>query len=300
MSKSVNMARIFALTATVSCISIATAADVITDNFESNTAADYTIVESAVPGAIDSSSTFLFDYVAAGIPLAPNSSGGDTYGLQMTANDTDNGSGNLEESHITAFHNTSVSGLSSYSLFVDIWMNVQATSGSTEFSHVGIAGDGATFNSIFTPISGSGYFLAMTGEGGSSSDFRHTAPGNPAVPSGDASYLNSSNTTNATGDTYQNIFPGGDFPGSPGNRWTTLEIRVDPTNVTYLLDGTPIIETANAGTDGQISLGYADVFDSVASPLGSNYVVYDNLRVTPEPSALSLLALGALAAIRRR
>ena len=178
----------------------------------------------------------------------------------------------------------------------------QATSGTTEFTTVGVAGDGATYNSIFTPISGTGHFLSMTGEGGSSSDYRHfIEPGTP-VNSGDASYLNDLNTTNATGDTYQAIFPGGDFPGSPGNRWTTLTIEVTPVNVTYLLDGTPIIQTPTLVSNGQVSLAYNDVFSSVASPAGSMFVVYDNLsvEVIPEPASLALMGLGGLMMLRRR
>jgi len=268
-------------------------AALISDDFEVDSSASYTLVDDGAP---DSSSTFAFDYVAAGYPLAPNSTAGDVGGLRMTSNDTGGAA-----DHLTAFHNTSISD-AAYRLSVDMWMGVEGTGGTTEFSTIGVAGDGATFNSIFTPISGTGHFLSMTGEGGSSSDFRHFTPGVTSVPSGDASYLNDLNTTNATGDTYQAIFAGGDFPGSPGNRWTTVSIEVDPQNVTYFLDGVPIIRTPTEASAGQVSLAYNDVFSSIASPFQSQFVLYDNLNVEsiPEPASLALLGLGGLAMLRRK
>lgn len=285
---------------------VASSQTLFSDNFEVDSSANYTLVDesngASGDGTPDSTSAFAFDYIAAGIPLAPNSTVGDVGGLRLAANETANDAGAAD--HITAFHNTLVTS-PSYLLEVDMYMQVESAGGSTEYANVGIGGSSDDFLSIFTPIVDNGHFLAVTGEGGSASDFRHSQPGNPAVPSGDPTYLNSDNTTNATGDTYQAIFAGGDFPGSPGNRWTTLTILVTPDAVQYAFDGTAIIETTNTGSDGLVGLGYADLFSSV----GPHSVVYDNLRVTnipvaeiPEPATLGLLGLGlaAFAGIRRR
>ena len=57
----------------------------INDNFETDTSADYIIANDGSP---DGTQTFAYDYIAAGIPLAPNSAPGDTGGLRLTANDT--------------------------------------------------------------------------------------------------------------------------------------------------------------------------------------------------------------------
>jgi hypothetical protein len=290
--------------AAVLCVALmatTASATVIVDDFEVDSSANYTIIDdsngTSGDGTPDSSVTFAWDYIAAGIPLAPRSNPGDVGGLRMTANDTANDAGAAD--HISAFHNTIIEGTTKR-LLVDIYMNVDvAGSGTTEFSKVGIGSDGTDFNSIFTPIAGDGHFLSMTGDGGSSSDYRHFVEGTP-VNSGDSSYLNDLNTTNATGDTYQEIFPGGDFPGSPGNRWTTLEIFVAAGKVRYSLDGVAIIMTDVLDASGKVSLSYADVFSSVASPFQAHYVVYDNLEVLPEPTSLALLALGGVAVLRRR
>lgn len=269
-------------------------ATIILDDFDTDTSANYAVVNDGTP---DGSVTFAFDYSTLGIPSAPNSVGGTTSGLRITANDT---AGATDA--YTVFHNKAIVGRTSYRLSVDVYMGVTGTSGTTEHAHVGVAGDGTTFNSLFSPISGSGHFLAMTGEGGSSSDYRHFKPSVTSVPSGDPSYLNSDNTTNATGDTYQAIFPSPpfQFAGSPGNAWTTLEIDIAGGLITYSLDGTPIIQDAVEVTDGYVSLGHADLFTSVASPAQSQFVIYDNLQVVPEPATLGLIAVGALLLKRRR
>lgn len=285
----------FALLAALAVAANAHGTTVISDDFDTDTFADYFGV-----GAADGTVEFAFDYGAAGIPAAPGSSGS-TLGLRMTANDTAGAS-----DAVTLHHNTFVSA-PSYVLSVDVYMGVTGTGGTTEFGHVGVAGDGVTVNSLFLPISGSGHFLAFTGEGGSSSDFRHSRPAaiGGLTNTGDPSYLNSDNSTNASADTYQQIFAGGDFPGSPGNRWTTLEITVSESagEIFYAFDGTRIIRNEFSDSDGgQVSLGYADLFSSVAAPFQSQFVVYDNLTVTviPEPTAALLAGLGCVALVRRR
>jgi len=295
MKKLVAVLCVSALAATASAVPI------ILDDFEIDTSANYTIVELGGP---DASAGFAYDYIATGIPLAPRSQAGDFGGLRMTANDSV-GAPNA----ITAFHNTAIAGLTDYSLLVDVYIGITGTSGTTEHAHVGVAGDGATPNQLFSPISGTGHYVAFDGEGGSSSDYRHFKPSVGPVNSGDLSYLNDLNTTNSTGDTYQNLFPSPpyEFAGSPGNAWTTLQIDfvggVGGT-ITYSLDGatgmTPIIQDVSEVLDGFVSLGHADLFGSVANPFQSQFVIYDNLEVIPEPSALALLGLGALAVLRRR
>ncbi|MEM8863968.1 MAG: PEP-CTERM sorting domain-containing protein [Planctomycetota bacterium] len=269
----------------------------ISDDFEVDSSASYAVLDDgnapSGDGTPDGAIAFAFDYITAGIPLAPNSTAGDIGGLRMAANETGDDAGAAD--HISAFHLTSVNS-GAYTVSVDIYMAIENAGGTTEFSSVGVGSDGSDFNSIFTPIAGVGQFLSMTGDGGSSSDFRHYIQGTP-VNSGDPSYLNSTSTTQSSGDTYQAIYPGGDFPGSPGNRWTTMTISVNPSRVLYSLDGTPVVSAASVKTDGLVGLSYSDVFSSV----GPHFVVFDNLVVEiPEPASVSLMVVAVAGLLSRR
>jgi len=261
------------------------AAPIIADDFEVDSSADYTVVDDGAP---DGTVTFAFDYVAAAIPLAPRSAAGDRSGLRMTVNDT---AGALDA--FTAFHDTPVGG--SFTLWVDLYLGVTGGNGTTEHAHVGVGGDGNTLNT-WLPTSGSGAFLAMDGDGGSGSDYRHFTEESGLVDAGDASYL-AGGSDNGLG-LYQSIYPATN--GSPTNLWTTLRIDVVAgASVTYSLDGTTIIAATTASTAGFVSLGYADAFTSLAVPAQSQFVVFDNLEVVPEPGPTLLLLAGALFAAAR-
>lgn len=272
------------------------AAAVITDNFETDTSANYTVVNDGTPNG---TTLFGFDYVAAGIPLAPRSAVGDKGGLRFTANDSA-----AAVDAFTAFHNTSISA-PHYQLTVDVYWKFTGTTATTEHAHVGVGGDGVTFNQLFTPISGSGSYIAFDGDGGSASDYRwflDGAHGGPTtVPNTDPSYLG--HGSNNTGAFYQSLFPSppATVAGSPGNIWTTLTIDVDNGTISYYFDGQLTIQGTYTGSlDGKVSLGIADAFGSSVDP-GTVFLYYDNLAVEiiPEPTSLLCLGLAGLIALRR-
>lgn len=257
--------------------SAAFAQTLITDDFSVDSSADYTVVDDTTP---DGTTNFQFDYVAAGIPLAPRSSGADTKGLRITVNDSIG-----TPDALTAFHNTMVTA-DRYVMTVDVYSAFDpSTSGTTEHGHVGIGGNGTTFNQLFSPISGSGAFIAFTGDGGSSSDYRwfrdpantpadETA--NTTLPNDHPSYLG--HGSNNTGAFFQQLFPATN--GSPGNIWTTLTIDVENTigRISFYFDGQLTFQGRFDGRfDGLVSLGHADTFNSVAP--GTQFVVFDNLVV---------------------
>jgi hypothetical protein len=276
--------------------SIAAGNIVISDNFETDTSANYTVVNDGTPNG---TSLFNFDYIAAGIPLAPRSTAGDIGGLRFTANDSA-----VAVDALTAFHNTGVAA-PHYKLTVDVYWKFTGTTATTEHAHVGVGGNGTTFNQVFTPISGSGSFIAFTGDGGSGSDYRwylDSANGGPTtVPNSDPSYLG--HGSNNTGAFYQALFPSppATVAGSPGNIWTTLSIEVNSGTISYYFDNQLTFQGPYTGSlDGKVSLGIADTFTSVDP--GTVFLYYDNLEVEviPEPATLAGLALVGLVALRRR
>ena len=127
-----------------------------TDDFETNSSTNYTVVDDGFP---DGTQSFAHDYSTDGIPSAPRSAGGSTRGLKLTANDM---AGNADA--WTLFHDTPVTS-DHYFVIVDVWMNYGTFGPSTEFAHVGVGGNGTTFNSMASPISGSGMFMAFDGDG---------------------------------------------------------------------------------------------------------------------------------------
>lgn len=277
----------------------------ISDNFETDTSANYTVVSD---NPANGSVTFAFDYVTAGIPLAPRSVSGDTSGLKLAVN-TSLGAVNSQ----TVFNSTSVTA-SQYQMLVDVFMAYQGTTATTIYAEPGVGGNGTTYNSVFSPISGSGSFMAFTGDGGSASDYRwylsSANGGATTVANTDPSYLG--HGSNGSGAFYQGMFPNppSTAAGSPGNIWTTVTIDVDNVagTITYsmtdtagnsqlIFDNSPdsLNPTPFTGLlQGLVSLGATDTFTSL-SP-ASVFVVYDNLEVSavPEPHAAVLMGLGGL------
>lgn len=284
---------------------------IIADNFEADTSGNYTRVSNDLNNG---SAAFAFDYVAAGIPLAPRSVAGDRGGVRIAAN---NSAGAVNTQ--TLFHNVTVAA-NQYIMTVDLFMAFQGSSGTTVMGHIGVGGNGTTPNSIFTPISGSGSFMSVTGDGGSPSDYRwflSSVNGGPtAVPNSNASYLG--NGSNNLGAFYSSLFPSppSTVVGSPGNIWTTIEVHVNNStggiqyfmtnpntnNRALIFDNTvPGASLFTGSLNGFVSLGLHDPFASL-SP-GSVFAVYDNLQVQIVPEPGSALLLGSCLSgfcIRRR
>jgi hypothetical protein len=259
----------------------------ITDDFETDTSANYTIVDDGAPNGTQ---MFAFDYGAAGIPTAPRSAPGTSKGLRLTANDS---IGAVDGWSL--FHNTTVSD-PHYRLIVDAYMNYIPGSFTTEHAHVGIGGNGTTLNQYSSPTSGSGAFLAFTGDGGSASDYRwfrdpvNTPVGETdmgLIPATHPSYLG--HGANASDPFYLSLFPSppATAAGSPGNIWTTITIDVNNTAgvIEFYFDGTLVFQGNFAGSlDGKASLGLCDIFASVSGTLDV-YTLYDNFVVEPVTSS---------------
>lgn len=266
------------------------------DDFNTNSAANWNIFWGAANGVPDYDVDFAFDYgvipytfngVTALIPPAPNSSDSSTRGVRLAVNsDTiaTNAAVNLYPK------NSSVSG--NFALKFDLWINYPGNAGgvgtgvagSTQHGLFGINHLGTNVNWAPTTAPASdGLWFAVDGEGGIATDYR-TYRGNL---NGTQTDLTSSGGglvgSDSTLATFQSLFPSSRFEsaGAPGKNWVEVELRQTNNIILWLMDGTVIAQRTNtsAFTSGTIMLGLMDVFPSIAAPARDSFALFDNVRV---------------------
>jgi hypothetical protein len=286
-------------------LSPALAAQAYADDFNTDTSPLYVITQTA-----DALATFAFDYGTLGIPVAPNTSDNSTIGLKMEANVT-SGTANSVTLH------TLIPFTGDYVVRFDAWINANGPfpgggTGSTEFLTMGVGGDSATPNQGTT--TGSGGWFAASGEGGASRDYQ--AFNDNVEQTGVTGQFNAGNTTaaNNASHPYYAQFGGIDVgampqallfpaqtgltgPGTFGFAWREVEMRVDSTggssglsSVSWWIDGLQIC-TLDSGlnstvpgvpafaTDGAVTLGYMDIFNSLSDNSQMSFGLIDNLRI---------------------
>jgi hypothetical protein len=255
----------------------------------------YKIVFRAATGPIDFKAIFGFDYSTVtyptSIPSAPNSLGRTTKGLFLTVNKDATGAVAAVNLYPT---NQFFDG--DFSFKCDMWINWANPATSSEHTLLGINHSGNFTNRIGVSPS-DGLFFAVAGDDDSTATtiqdyavFRGGGANGPV-------WMRTNNTTFGPApllapsfDNYEpgftNLFPSQTFPGygttpagSAGMRWITAEIRQRKNLVTWLLNGTIVAQYTNtfAYTNGNIMLGYDDVFSSIGD--SNNFVVLDNIRV---------------------
>ncbi len=284
-------------------------------------ASNYNVVTSSA----DTSVEFGFNYASVGIPVAPNTTDGTTLGLRMGANIASGAAAG-----VTLHTNQVFTG--AYRVKFDAWINANGPfpgggAGSTEFLTAGVGGDGSTVN---LAGAGSGGYTAVTGEGGSSRDYRmYKGASEQFAESGQFAAGNSSagggahNNSNAYYAQFGSVdvgalpVQGGDGGqtgttnvGTFGFAWHEVELVVDPTGdgtMTWSVDGLTIGTLdgsigADFDTDGRVTLGYMDIFTSVSDATPYSFGLVDNLAVSavPEPSSFVLCLLGAAGLVQRR
>jgi len=246
----------------------------LADNFDDgNAAGRWNLYASSS----DYTADFYFDYSQHGIPPAPNATGGSTRGLKLTVNKNDaNPTAEAVSLYPAGRH---FSG--NYALKFDLWLNYNGGSGggigSTEFA---IAGLGQTGDRVVWPANpaSDGKHFWVSGEGGASDDYRaYNNASIYAVPTGvySAGSLDSANAF------YQALFPAPDYetPGAPGKHWVEVEVRRSDIYVYWFLNGVQVARAPTNGSDGNVLIGYADVFSSLADPAEDNFLIVDNVRV---------------------
>lgn len=322
------------------CAPVVSMGAVYSDDFNTNTSANYNVYITAGSTGPSGDATFAYNYGAApasgglSIPAAPHTTDGSTIGLRLRTD-------NLQSSVGTVVGATNVitKGLvlpATYTVSVDVWCNyiggsnisASGSNGSTGATvGIGTAGTGLQYLNV----ANDGLLVEGFGDNGGGADGAYRVyPGTTSprpVPtnssyyaagttSGSATYSNSYYTAflpavsaPAGQSAFASATQGGMTPaGVLGFAWHTWTITQDGTNITWAIDGHTIttVPDANVTLAGsQVSLGNDDTGltgSSAANNQLFNAEIFDNLTITalPEPASLSLVGLGAAACLRRR
>jgi hypothetical protein len=313
--------RKYAFVATFATLALATTApaQLFVEDFEDgNAGSRWTVVSTGDAGADP-----FFDYSTVGIAAAPNGSG--TRGLRMTANDTDDAGTDPTEAIFARLNTLPTNPLNGWRISVDMWINYAGATATTEYGFIGMNNangaiqrptGGTTGTSPSTAVAGaspttSGYTFALSGDGGAARDYRfftganedvsdaatvgkhQISPWVPAQDSGNAFWQGLFTQNNGTTTS----------SGEAGNQWVRVQLESFNNILSWSINGTLVYQTVDTtfGYERPI-LGYFDSFASVSPASAATFVVYDNfqLEAVPEPMTMTVLALGAVAALRRR
>lgn len=287
----------------------ATAQTLFSDNFDSNTSANWTVNKSAS----DSSATFAFDYSTYGIPSAPRSTGGTTSGLRFLANQS---AGVLQGISASP---TGGSFTGDYRMSLDIWLNFNgpAPLGGTGSTQAGSFGIGTTGTTAQWAGAVSSVMFAVTTDGNSAQDFRvytnnvHVAPATGVYAAGNTLTPDVRNAATAYYSQFGGVTPpaaqttlytnqtGASGAGVLAFGWHDVEIEKIGSTVTWTIDGLLIATVStNAATPGNnIFLGYFDTASGSSTDANDFLInaIYDNVSVTavPEPTTIALGLMGA-------
>jgi hypothetical protein len=184
-----------------------------------------------------------------------------------------------------------------------MWINYpggaagSGASGSTENALFGLnhSGDHVIWDNASAAPS-DGVWFTVTGEGGSAADYRAYVGGTNSFPIWlpfESSGLAASGAmdANASSEPFQTYFPTPTYesPGAPGKHWVQVEVRQSAENVlSWFMNGNLIAQRINQTgfTNGNIMLGFADLYASLADPVNDSFMLYDNVRVELDTPAL--------------
>jgi hypothetical protein len=272
-------------------------APLFSDDFETDTSANWSVLDGSGSGTSDYTAEFSFNYgatkytftntvthtvVTNTIPPAPNSSGGATRGVKLTVNKNDD----VADTAGVSIYPKGQTFQGNYALRFDLWINYNGGagggSGSTEYATFGINHSGAVVNWTDLLPQGDGVWYATTGEGGAARDYRaYEFDGTQtySLSTAEAGQIGG----NAAEGVFVERFPAGVFEttGAVGKRWVQVEVSQRDGVLVWKIDGYVIAERANASsfTSGTIMLGTMDIFTSIANPKADNFVIFDNVRV---------------------
>jgi hypothetical protein len=302
-----------------------TAQSLFTDDFNTDSSANWNVFEGSGNGTPDYTAEWAFDYSTTTytfngqsktIPPSPNG-GGTTKGLKLTVNKDDTAA----TAAVSVYpKNQTFSG--DFSVKFDLWLNYNGPAyggtGSTEHGTFGINHLGTQVNWSATASVSDGVWFSMAGEAGAGvntiSDYGAYVGDNIGgaiwLRGTDGGYVHGEevNPNQAATSGFKQIFYSPDFEsaGAPGKHWVQVELRqrvVDGTPVvTWLMDGYVIAEHSQGSvfslSSGNLMLGLQDFFSGIASPKAENFAIYDNLRVEnltgqPAKPVVSILPVDA-------
>jgi hypothetical protein len=296
-------------------------AALFTDDFDEDHTAGWTVNQG--PATTDSAANFFFDYSSAGIPSAPNSTGGSTRGLKLQANQSAGVFGGMSASP----NGQNFAG--NYKVKFDWWSNFNGPapaggSGSTQLSTFGVGTSGTVAQ--WPGGTQDSIWFAATGDGNSASDWRAYSPTAPTRYADAAPGIYAAGTqagsTNASDPYYAGfgsvsapaaqmaLFAqqtGTSLVGSSAFEWHQVVIGKSGANATWTVDGTLIatvpVADDTVATGDNIFFGHSDINATSSTDVNDVNLLFtliDNVAVVPEPAGLLLLgmALAALPALR--
>ncbi len=284
-------------TATVSIIDDDVPAETVlwSDNFDSDTSANWIVRFANLAGVDDYTATFNYDYSSLGIPPAPHS-GTDTHGVFLTVN-----KGGLTSAAGVNLYPRNQSFSGDFALRFDMFLIMGSGSYTTEYALLGINHSGNQVNWLrnsgngFTNSTYDGLWAYIEADGASLGNNNsvladyvlNTAPAVDDVGTWGPTVL-----AYRTADTLSEVFKappwtiGAGYSGVPSNpsgsptpSWAQVELSQINGIVTLKINNVPILSYKNstAFTSGDIMLGYDDPYDSNGP--SSSSVIYDNVRV---------------------
>ncbi len=271
-------------------------------DFGSDQSSNFTVSQMV---AGDNSINFQYDYSTfsqqgglfpTSIPQSPGSTGTDTKAMRVATN-LNNGVVNA----ITATMNN-IPGQTNMRITFDAWINYNGGSGggtgSTEYMTFGASANpslramGASDYLAGVNQSFSGLFFGISGEGGSSQDYRYyDGNGTGGATGNNGARANFLGSAKLNSSDFTSVFMSGEYEtaGAPGKAWNRWEIVIlngkirltvtKPNGLQILLCDwfTP---NSNATMSGLLPhFGTMDLNASSANPGSDNFVLYDNIKV---------------------
>lgn len=256
------------------------------DNFENDTSASWITRFGANDGLYDATTTFAYDYVANGIPLAPHSVAGTTKGLWVGVNKAHTNSAGIN------FYPAGQSFSGDFALRFDMFLSFGAIN-TTEHAIAGLNHSTLLTNRVTqstdtnnTTRGGDGVWVAIETDGSDNRDYTAYTVTNQANPP----VIIASRTASAMAGLVTS--PPYAFAGSPGigptnapKEWSQVELRQVANVVTLTVNAATVFTFTNTSgyTSGDVMLGINDQFNSISS--AAHFVIFDNVEVISLGSA---------------